>query len=364
MSVSNRFAFNETQLKQTTPSAPEKGQRQERKVDERIFKPVVKDPKKANDNNPAVYNALIRILPRGLDFSKPCIIDIYEHIVSSSKNNGVGLFCGCRKTLDPTTRDCPVCQENYELFKEFKRTQNPLFKVQSLNLLSQNRHLCNILIVKDAENPQNDGKVKLWNMPESIYKMFLAASSESKQEEKIISPFADVTEQKAIPVFHPQDPVNGRNLILTITRKVDNNVVDYSNSKWFKPEVAAPIASSDEEIEAILKECNDFTEFVSQTPSIEQLNQKLVDFKNKVLSKQGGIPAQGTPNAFTAVGAFENSNQPSEPVLRQPERLEPETFFKAKDPFETAPSIPTTPEVLISQESSSEELPGEDDLPF
>lgn len=127
----------------------------------------------------------------------------------------------------------------------------------------------NILVVKDPGNPDNEGKVFLYQYGKKIF-------------EKIM--------QSLEPQFEDDEPVNvfdmwnGANFKLRI-----RNVKEYRNYDMAEFDKPSPVAKTDEEIEAIWKKCHSLQEIVS--PDKFKTYDELKDKLTKVLDLDGAAPA-------------------------------------------------------------------------
>jgi hypothetical protein len=335
--------------------------------DPRFFKAAIKNPKKprASDaNKPSVYQALIRILPRGRDFTKPFVVDVQRHNFDEG-----GVFCNilCRKTIHKD-EFCPFCEDNWKNFKIARASNNKAVEAQYTARRNKVEHICNILVVNDLTNPANNGKVMLWKMPNTIFKMLVEASNKDKQPKKKGSAFSSNAVEVVEPVFYPQDPVNGRDLELSVSPDNDNGIATYEASSWFEVEKPKPIASTNEAIFKILDECNDLSEFVANVPSVDKVSAELAAFQGRVNAKltQGAAHENSTnQSAFQASqGVFNTA-----PVVKPPEMGNSSELFKAPAPASMAAPTPTAtpapqPAPAMPSMAGDGDGDGEDDLPF
>lgn len=345
---------------------PEEVKYTKKEADKRFFRPGVKDTRKHDDTRPDEYQVLIRILPRGRDYSKPYSNDVYEHFF---KANGKTFYSMCRKTLG-LKEECPVCDNKWELWNVGKAQNNEVLKKSAMDRKEKLKRICNIYIVKDLVNPDNNGKVMLWKMPNTIANMITEAIDKSKRP-KTENAFDDEGTQ-GYPEFYPQDPVNGRHLALVIRRDPKNNVTSYEASKWYKPENPLPVAKTEEEILTILDKCNDLTEFSAEVPSVEALNAKLAAFNSSSAESAAMSSEFGSVSDVQRLGDNPFGNTNTAPVSKaelSPTKVDPD-YFKEQARSVNMPSpvnpLPQTP--VESVQPTGVELDdsddGDEELPF
>ena len=111
----------------------------------------------------------------------------------------------------------------------------------------------NIYVIKDPQNPENEGKVFLFRYGKKIMeKIKLAIKPEFGEEP-----------------FDPYNPWSGANFMFKI-RKVDRQT-NYDQSSFSEP---APMLDSDEAIEAVADQLYDLSEFTSEEFCAEYDKQK------------------------------------------------------------------------------------------
>ena len=198
------------------------------KKDERVWAPTKKDGKSSN---------IIRFLPiPAVDFQlvedgkfkeedlSP-IARIMSHAFQAPNGwfieNGLGTFgepCPIREYDQPNWTALKKLDEKLEsskIQKEILKKRLPATTIYA-----------NILVIKDGEKPENNGKVFLYKIPATIDKMIKAA---------------DKPEFETSPRFDPFDPMTGADLVLNIiytpkkigTKEVD--VPDFKNAVWSMP---------------------------------------------------------------------------------------------------------------------------------
>lgn len=157
--------------------------------------------------------------------------------------------------LCPTTinEKCPVCEGNNTLWNSGIESNKSIARERKRKLA----YIANILVIDDPAKPENNGKVKLFKFGKKIF---------DKAYEKMHPEFPD---EKP---FNPFDLWDGANFKLKI-RKVEG----YRNYDKSEFAANAPVADSDEKMEAIWKQEYSLREFLNAKnfKSYEQLAQRL-----------------------------------------------------------------------------------------
>jgi len=171
----------------------------------------------------------------------------------------------------PTTMQghkCPVCEKNTELWNSGIEANKDIVRQRKRKL----SYISNIMVVKDAAHPENEGKVFLYKFGKKIF---------DKIKEKLEPQFED---EEAI---NPFNFWKGANFKLKI-----RNVEGYRNYDKSEFDNPSPIDLDDEVIEKIWKDSYSLKDFVkaSEFKSYDELLQK----RDRVL---GAAPAPRTKNA-------------------------------------------------------------------
>lgn len=163
-----------------------------------------------------------------------------------------------RKSLSANEKD-PVYEYNGKIFADKSLGEEERKK----RLLGRRRYtVANILIVKDPNKPENEGKVKKWKFGPQIFGMI----EESMFPNKELNP-------TAVSV-NPFDPIEGANFILRVTTKKIGNkdVPSYEKSGFDAPTPLCAI----EDFDAIWKQQHKLLPLVdrSQWDTYENLVQR------------------------------------------------------------------------------------------
>jgi hypothetical protein len=174
-------------------------------------------------------------------------VQIFNH---GFQGPGGWLIDNCLTSIN---QKCPVCEYNTSLWNSGIESNKDVVRKQKRKLT----YISNILVVKDAAHPENEGKVFLYKFGKKIF---------DKVKEKIEPQFED---EKAVNPFNFWE---GANFKLKI-----RNVEGYRNYDKSEFEAASAAADSDEEIEKLWKASHSLKEFlkVSEFKSYDELKAKL-----------------------------------------------------------------------------------------
>lgn len=217
--------------------------------DERFWSPT-----KGDDGN---ADALIRFLPQQ-DPKKPPIIMYYMH---GFKEKGKWFIENCPSTKDER---CPSCEYAEPLWEE--DTEESRKKASKYYRTKQ--FISNILVVKDAAKPENNGKVFLFRFGQKIY---------------------DKIDAKLYPESELDEPVNvmdfweGCNFRLRLRKVSGRNNYDTSA---FSDNIT-PIAKSEKKIEEIFKQIYNLDEFLADE-NFKSYDELLKKF-NRIMKIKGGV---------------------------------------------------------------------------
>lgn len=225
----------------------ESKQQNNKKVDPRFFVPTYKDDGTAE--------VLIRFLP-SKDTDIP-YVERYTHGFLGKKNKWYIENC-------PTTigNDCPVCELNTEAWNSGDQN-TARNRARVLNVY------CNILVIKDPQNPENNGKVFLYRYGKKIKDKIMKAMFPG--EDSLDSP---------VMVF---DPKEGADFKLKIKQiKTGNNkkpMPNYDNATFSQPR-----SLTEEEIKNVEENLFTIAEFCDKElfKSYEELKLKAYDVLNIV----------------------------------------------------------------------------------
>jgi hypothetical protein len=192
-------------------------------------------------------SAVIRFLP-ALDGNDLPWVKIYDHGFQGP--TGKWYIEKCLTTIgqaDPVVEHC----------NELWATGLEADKKEAQKRKRRLSYICNVLVVSDPKNPENDGQVKLFKFGKKLF---------DKIKDKLQPTFED---EAAVDVFNPFEGCNFRLRI----RKVDG----YSNTDKSEFDSATAISEDDEEILTILNKRHSLAEFndPKNFKSYDELKRKL-----------------------------------------------------------------------------------------
>jgi len=191
-------------------------------------------------------------------------VQIFNH---GFQGPGGWLIDNCLTSIN---QKCPVCEHNSSLWNSGIEANKDIVRKQKRKL----NYVANILVVKDAAHPENEGKVFLFKFGKKIF---------DKIKEKIEPQFED---EKAVNPFNFWE---GANFKLKI-----RNVEGYRNYDKSEFDSVSPVADDDAEIENLWKASHSLKEFLkpSEFKSYDELKAKLdrtlgaSDFKPRTKSAE------------------------------------------------------------------------------
>jgi hypothetical protein len=160
----------------------------------------------------------------------------------------------------------PVSELNNELWNSGSEANKDVARKQKRKL----SYICNVLIIADSKNPQNEGKVKLFKFGKKIFDKIKDVMQPQFEDEAPVNPF---------------DFWKGANFKLKI-----RNVEGYRNYDKSEFDSVEVLSNDDAEIEKIWNQQHSLQEFLdpSNFKSYEELKRKL----DAVLSGAGAAVAR------------------------------------------------------------------------
>jgi len=206
--------------------------------DERFWKPSVDK----TGNGYAVFRFLPSPDGEDLPWAR-----VFNH---GFKGPGGWLIDNCLTTIG---KKCPVCEANTELWNTGSTANQNIVRDRKRKL----KYISNIYVVKDPANPENEGKVFLYQYGKKIFDKLQDLMRPEFEDEAPINPF---------------DFWSGANFKLKI-RKVDG----YQNYDKSEFDISSPLSENDEELESIYNMQHSLEEFVSpeKFKTYEQLKERL-----------------------------------------------------------------------------------------
>ncbi len=166
-------------------------------------------------------SCILRFLPGLESEDYPYYVERFQH---GFELNNKWFIEFCPSTLG---NDCPVCEDNFDTIGEYGKWEDCPEDVQAI-IRSRGRtngysagNYCNVLVIKDPVNPENEGKVHLFSFGKGIMDMILDMAQ--PQDDGL----GDAPEP--VDVF---DMVEGANFKFIIRKK--DGRADYSKSGFEK----------------------------------------------------------------------------------------------------------------------------------
>ena len=163
--------------------------------------------------------------------------------------------------LTSINKQCPVCEHNSTLWNSGIESNKEIVRKQKRKLT----YIANVLVVKDAADPSNEGKVFLYKFGKKIFDKIQAMLEPEFEDESAVNPF---------------NFWEGANLKLKI-RKVEG-YRNYDKSEFDSP---SPVSEDDAEIERLWKASHSLKGFLDPKEFMpyDEMKAKL----NRVLGLAG-----------------------------------------------------------------------------
>lgn len=225
---------------------------QDRKEDDRLWQPTVD---KAGNGY-----AVIRFLPPPKGEELPWV-RVWNHGFQGPTGKWY-----IENSLTTLGKPDPVSELNNELWNSGSEANKEIARKQKRRLA----YICNVLIVSDPANPQNEGQVKLYKFGKKIFDKIKDVMQPQFQDEAPLNPF---------------DFWAGADFKIKI-RQVEG-YRNYDKSEFDKPR---EVADSDDKIEAIWSKEHSLASFLDEKnfKSYEELKRKL----EQVLNASGAPAAR------------------------------------------------------------------------
>lgn len=146
------------------------------KKDDRVWKPQMN---KERNNGVAV----VRFLPPNPEF----VCDDWVEIISYSFRGPGGNYW--ENSLRTRGEDDPVAIANGLAWRKGEETGNESYKNESRKRKRKQEYSANVLVIKDPENPENEGKVKIFKFGPQIFKFIKDALKPPFEGEEHMNPF-------------------------------------------------------------------------------------------------------------------------------------------------------------------------------
>ena len=230
---------------------------------EKMQAQLVKEAKTANFDDTRFWklehkdgngNAIIRFLPESKEEETPWV-KYFRHEFKGP--TGGWVMDNCPTSI--SGQKCPICEANSLLWNEGGDDNEKLARDRKRKL----KYISNILVIADPANPENEGKVFLYQYGKMIHDMIDAKVNPPEPE------FKGETQKESVDVF---DFIDGCNFRLRMKKK-GGGYPTYESSEF---DTSSEIAETDEEIEEIWNSQYSLAEFNSPDffKSYDDLNER------------------------------------------------------------------------------------------
>ena len=246
-----------------------------------------------------VGSAIIRFLPPSPDEEKE-YVRYYRHEFKGSHG---WLIDNCPTSIG---EKCPICEANNLLWSEGGSENEDLARTRKRKM----KYVSNVLVIQDNANPDNEGKVFLFQYGAKIFEFI---------EEKINPPVPEFSDMDTVDPVYVFDFLEGCNFRLRMRK--DKGYVTYDKSSFDEP---SQLAETDEEMETIWRSQHALSEFENS-----DFYKSYDDLKKRFESVVVGKAVTQAPRA--AIETVE------EHVIEEPKRKQPDFVTKSDRVTKPAP---------------------------
>jgi hypothetical protein len=228
--------------------------------------------------------AVIRFLPAPPNEDNEYVT--YYGYGEKNPTTGKYYFHNSHRSFDGDAKD-PAYEYNGKIYSRQDLSKD---EKKALSIRRQTHYVSNILVVDDPTEPENNGKVFLFDYGPMIMALI---------QTRIKPTASDDYTDSVIPF----DPIDGCNLkIKIISKKLNNQLVpNYEKSTWEDP---TPLADTPAEMEQIWKKCYSLKEFVDpeNVSMYKPLSKQYADFAKWLGEDEehDEKPAKAPPSASKA----------------------------------------------------------------
>lgn len=240
--------------------------------DDRIWKPRM--------GKDGTGYAVVRFLP-GKDPNKTPFVTIYDHGFQGPSGKWY-----IENSLTTLSQNDPVSEYNSKLWNSGIEANKELARKQK----RRTSYYANALVLQDPNNPENEGKVKIFKFGQKIYEKVMNAMQPEFADEDPINPF---------------DLIEGANFRIKI--KMVGGYWNYDSSSFEK---ASPMSEAEDKLRAVYESQHDVHGLVGEDKfkGYDELKQKLMDvlgetYMGDTPAQQAAIPVSNptpTPTAETS----------------------------------------------------------------
>lgn len=233
----------------------------------------------------------------------------------------------CPRTHDPKA-ECPVCQYGFDKGGEIEKLsgeENQSKPDQILRrkyfheFVSKDKRITNILVVKDSVNPDNQGKIFLFELKNSIFKLMAEEAEKIQNQLEDLSP--EERQAAGLPAdlegFDAYDLMCSKDLTLVYKDKKnhpDKDPKHYWGGSYWSPAFSDKVGGDWDKLDALVSEAYCLDEFTAKEnmPTTEFLEEKLahITFQNSSTPKKKASDSSNTNDV---------SNKSAEPTYEKTE---------------------------------------------
>lgn len=238
---------------------------------------------KARLNKDGTGYAVVRFLP-GKDLNKTPWVRIYDHGFQSPETGKWYI----EKSLTTIGQQDPVSEHNSKLWNSGIESNKDIARKQK----RRTSYYANVLVIKDPENPQNEGQVKIFRFGQKIFDKLMAAMQPEFADETPINPF---------------DIIEGANF--RIKMKTVSGYPNYDSSDFENP---SPLSDDESKMEAVFNAQHDVHAMIdpSEFKTFEELQKRLNDVLG--LGKVDGPATPSEPDPVPTAIPTAETTQTSE----------------------------------------------------
>lgn len=227
--------------------------------------------------------ALIRFLPGVEGEEESCIVAYNTYYIKTNSSTEFFVAAAPENVGKPSFPN----EVRSKIWKKFQTTNDLKYKELFKKRSPTAKYITNILVLKDPANPENEGKVFLFEMGEYLkrlyYKEMGIADADSGKEEKSKLDIEDEVEEVAKDPYDHTDLFDGANFILKAyseSGKALNR--SYDKSRFTKRKAAA---EDEAELERIYNAQYSLKEFTD--PNSDRYSETYEAMKNRYIKQTG-----------------------------------------------------------------------------
>jgi len=284
------FAFNNRTFEKARKMSEKTFQKEE---DKRFW-----EPKRDKSGN---GYALVRFFPDKNLSSEFQIVEHLQHYYQGSSGKYYVENC-------PTMagQPCPVCEAIAPLWQTGEEKDKDLYRLKK----KHHHYICNIYIIEDPVEPENSGKVFLYEVPNDIFKKIM---------EKLEPKFPGEIKMN---VFNPLESSNFKIKVFTESKQINNKKVGVRNYTLSAFSETIEPVGDDAKINEIWQQCWDLKQLLTEKKyairSYDEIKKRYEEFcqhNSGTFAASASAPAPSAPDIKDVQTLFaKTTEQPSTPA--------------------------------------------------